>query len=122
MGIFALGHILYIISFWMRTPPGLPSLILFLALLLFTCYMRQRAQKKVGFSTLPHFAYSLLISLMASVALAQPVLTFIGATLFVVSDAIIARRLVFPDKSPWDRACILLYYSAQFLLAASLLV
>ena len=122
MGIFALGHVLYIISFWMRTKPRLPSLILFLVLLVFTSYMRQRAQEKVGFSTLPHFAYSLLISLMASVALAQPILTFIGAMLFVVSDAIIARRLVFPDKNPWDRACILLYYSAQFLLAASLLV
>ncbi|NLX83093.1 MAG: lysoplasmalogenase [Clostridiales bacterium] len=121
MGVFAAGHVIYIISFWMRNPPRLPSLFLFLALLALVTFVRQRVRKRVDFSTLPHFAYALLISSMVSVAMAQPVLTFIGAVLFVVSDGIIARRLIFPDKNPWDRACILLYYSAQFLLAASLL-
>ena len=122
MGCFALGHVAYIVSFWMRRPPQTPSLILFAALALFVFVMVLRLHNKVAFSILPHALYALPISGMAALALSQSVPVFIGAMLFVISDAIIARRLVFPEKDPWDRACILLYYSAQFILAASLLL
>lgn len=122
MACFALGHVAYMVSFWMRRPPQLPSLVLLVVLVLFVVAMVLRLRKKVAFSILPHGLYALLISGMAALALGQSAIVFIGALLFVISDAIIARRLVFPEKDPWDRACILLYYSAQFILAASLLL
>lgn len=121
MGAFALGHVAYLVSFYMRRPPQLPSLILFAVLATIVITMVLRLRKQVAFSILPHGLYALLISGMASLALAQSIPVFAGALLFVLSDAIIARRLVFPDRKPWDRACILLYYSAQYLLAATLL-
>jgi len=121
MGCFALGHVAYIVSFWMRKTPGLPSFLLFGALVVFVIIMVLRLRRQVAFSIVPHGLYALLISGMAAAALEQSALVFLGALLFVLSEAIIARRLVFPEKDPWDRACIILYYAAQFLLAASLL-
>lgn len=122
MFTFALGHLAFCASFLMRQPPGLCSLALFLLLLAFVSVTAYRIRGRVAFGVLPFYAYALIISLMLSLAAAQPWPVFAGAALFVVSDAIIARRLVYPERNPWDRACILLYYLAQFLLAATLLL
>jgi hypothetical protein len=59
---------------------------------------------------------------MTASALALPAWVFLGAALFVLSDGIIARRLIMPGRPPWHRACILLYYCAQYTLAATLLL
>lgn len=120
MAFFAAGHLAYIVSFWLRRPPGLLSLLVFLALALLSSGVTRWARKKVDFSLKPYWAYALVIGLMVSLAAAQSWPVFLGAALFAASDAIIARRLIFPDKAPWDRACIALYYTAQFILAASL--
>ncbi len=117
---FALGHLFFIASFLLRALPALPSLILFLALLTLSSLVTLLVPGKDKKARLPYYAYSLIISLMVALALAQPPLVFLGAVLFMLSDAIIARRLLFPEKNPWDRACILLYYLAQFVLAISL--
>lgn len=117
---FAAGHLFYIASFIIRKAPGLPSLLLFLALVSFVFFVTRRYGRQAQMDIRPYSAYALIISLMASLALAQPLPVFLGALLFVVSDGIIARRLLFPDKNPWDRACILLYYAAQFVLAITL--
>lgn len=121
-GCFAAGHVLYLVSFIQRRPPGLPSFVLFVVLALTSTTIMLRFRKQVEFNLLPFYAYSLIIGGMVAVALAQHPLVFLGAALFAVSDAIIARRLLFPKKNPWDRACILLYYLAQFTLAATLLI
>lgn len=117
---FAAGHLFYIASFIIRKAPVLPSLLLFFALVLFIFFVVRRFGHQAETDIRPYFAYALVISLMVSSALAQPFPVFLGALLFMVSDGIIARRLLFPDKNPWDRACILLYYAAQFILAVTL--
>lgn len=119
--LFALGHLAYIVSFWVRSKPGTASILLFGALAALGTIVALWARRKVKFSVLPFYLYILVISLMVASALAQPPLAFLGAVLFFLSDAIIGRRLVLPDRNPWDRACILLYYLAQFVLAYSLL-
>lgn len=119
---FAAGHLLYIASFLTRSKPGLPSLVLLIVLALFATFITRRYGHQAGMDIRPYYAYALIISLMVASALAQPIPVFIGALLFMVSDAIIARRLLNPDKDPWDRACILLYYLAQFTLAVTLLL
>lgn len=121
-GCFAAGHVLYLVSFILRRQPGLPSFILFVLLALTSTTIMLRFKKQVEFNLLPFYIYSLIIGAMVAVAFAQHPLVFLGAVLFAVSDAIIARRLLFPKKNPWDRACILLYYLAQFTLAATLFI
>lgn len=116
---FALGHLAYIAAFIMRKPPQINSIIIFLIFVLISSLAAYHAHKKMRNAILPYFAYSLIISVMVAVSISQPWMTAAGAVLFAVSDAIIARRLINPQKNPWDRTCILLYYSAQFLLAAS---
>lgn len=119
---FAAGHILYIVSFVIRNKPSWQSLLLFLLLAAFAAFMTKRQGHKANMDVRPYFAYALVISLMVAAALAQPRLVLLGALLFMFSDAIIARRLLNPDKDPWDRACIALYYTAQFILAVSLVM
>lgn len=122
MAFFAAGHLAYILSFWLRKPPGPLSLAVFLCLSLLSTLVARWAKGKVGFDLKPYWAYALIIGAMVSLAAAQSWPVFLGAALFAASDAIIGRRLVFPDKDPWDRACIALYYTAQFLLAFTLLL
>ena len=119
---FAAGHLFYIASFFFRKAPGLPSLLLFLALALVTFFVARRFGHQAKMDIRPYLVYALVISSMVSIALAQPIPVFLGAVLFIVSDGIIARRLLFPDKNSWDRACIILYYAAQFTLAVTLVL
>lgn len=109
-----------IASFIQRNAPGLPSLLLFAALVLLASFVALRFGPRASLDIRPYFAYALIISLMVASALAQPLPVFFGAVLFMVSDGIIARRLLDAEKAPWDRACILLYYAAQFTLAVTL--
>ncbi len=66
-------------------------------------------------------AYALVIIAMLSLSLSQPPLTVLGAALFAVSDALIARRLIQPETRSFDNTCIALYYAGQYLLAVSAL-
>ncbi|HQA97581.1 MAG TPA: lysoplasmalogenase [Clostridia bacterium] len=122
MACFAAGHLFYIASFLIRARPGTISLQLFIVLFILCTLAAFWARKKVSFPLLPLYLYSLIISLMVASALGQTPLVFLGAVLFILSDTIIGRRMVFPDKKPWNRPCIALYYSAQFILAMSLLI
>lgn len=119
---FAAGHLMYLVSFFQKQTPGLPSLLLFLLLASISTYVVHHYKKQAAFNLLPFYAYSLVIAAMVAAALAQNPLVFLGAALFAASDGIIARRLLNPGKDPWDRACIALYYAAQFILAATLLL
>lgn len=119
---FAAGHILYITAFIKRSPPQTANILVFLVLAGISYLVMQRARKNMGNQVLPYFVYALIISCMVAMSIHQPMLATVGALMFAASDAIIARRLIKPQASDWDRACILLYYMAQYLLAASLLL
>jgi uncharacterized membrane protein YhhN len=121
MACFAVGHLFYIASFWMRSKPGTISLLLFAVLFVLCTLTALWARKKASIDVLPFYLYSLIISMMVASSVGQTPLAFLGAVFFILSDAIIGRRMVFPEKNPWDRSCIALYYSAQFILAIGLL-
>ncbi len=121
MALFGLGHMAYIVSFVLRDPPGLPSLFVFLTLALSLAFAAYFLRARVPFIILPYFAYALVIGAMLSLSLAQPPLSIIGAAFFVVSDAMIAFRLIRPEAPSFDRTCITLYYAGQYLLALSAL-
>ena len=118
---FALAHGVYVASFWMRKGPGWPSLVLYLCLALALSLAALWIHRTKKMQVLPFYLYALVISAMLALALAQPIWVLLGAVLFAVSDGLIARRMIFPDKDPLDRAVIGLYYLAQYILAASLL-
>lgn len=121
MALFASGHLAYMLSFFLRRTPGLLSLAVFLVTAGAAALLARSFRGKTGFNVMPYLAYALVIIAMLSLALSQPPLTFLGAALFAVSDALIARRLIKPEARSFDRTSITLYYSGQYLLALSAL-
>ncbi len=121
MALFASGHLAYILSFFLRRTPGPMSFVVFLVIAFATALAARSIRGKVGFNVLPYFTYALIIAAMLSLSLSQPPLTFFGAAFFAVSDALIARRLIQPEARSFDKTCIALYYSGQYLLALSAL-
>ncbi len=121
MALFASGHFAYILSFFLRGAPGLLSFVVFFVTAFTAALAACSVRRKVGFNVLPYFAYALVIIAMLSLSLSQPPLTVLGAALFAVSDALIARRLIQPEARSFDNTCIALYYAGQYLLAVSAL-
>ncbi len=122
MVVFALGHVAYILAFLSQgsLTPGV--LALYGLLVAFVFYMAHVMHKKTGQTTLHLALYGVVIGLMAALAVPQRPAATVGAILFVLSDSLIAYRiLVRPSK--WnDLLCIILYYLGQFLLGYSALL
>lgn len=116
---FALGHLCFIIAFLLLRPPRLLSLIIFAALALFIGFSGGILRRRLAQPLAPFAAYALIIAAMLSLALAQRPLAAAGALFFVISDSIIFYRLTFKAGRVSDHLGMLLYYSAQFLLALS---
>lgn len=124
MAVFGLGHVAYSLSYVLASPPGIPSLIGFLALSAFVLlgvvpWLRKyRAGKPVA----PFAAYAMVLAVMLALAIPQKPVLLAGAFLFVVSDAMLAGRVIaHVQGKAYSRICLLLYYLAQYLIAASTL-
>ena len=121
---FGLGHLCYGTGCILTSPPAWGSLVLFavLAGALLILYPRLKALANGG-STLPYLAYGLVLCAMLALALPQQRVLFLGASLFVVSDGMLAWRIVrqIPSKG-YDYACLGVYYLAQYLIALSTLL
>lgn len=125
MAVFGLGHVAYSIGYVLASPPGMPSLVVFLALCFVLAFWllpwlkKHRGNKPV----LPFAAYGMMLAVMLSLAVAQKPVLLAGAFLFVVSDAMLAQRVIAHVQGKWySRICLLIYYLAQYLIAASTLI
>lgn len=121
MLVFALGHLCYIAAFlWQTSVAPLQLLVYFVMIgmvLLFAGGLKNRLQEPLA----PFLAYSFIIAAMFSLAIGQPILAAIGATLFVVSDGLLFSRFVMKTGNFNRIAVITLYYLAQYLLALSII-
>ncbi len=117
MGNFALGHFCFIAAFLMLRPLQPLSLIVMAVIALGVIVVIPRLRPQTDQPLLPFALYALIIGMMLALALVQRPLAAAGAALFVISDAMIAYRLLRPAGRLNDDLCISFYYSAQFLLA-----
>ena len=123
---FLAAQVSYILAFKPR--PGHPvSPATFLPFVLFGLLMFFLLAPKLGPMKLPVFIYIAAITLMAGFAAARfidrggtkPLLAFIGAVLFLISDSVLAYDR-FARKVPGARIIILgTYFPAQLLIALS---
>ena len=121
MAAFALGHLCYITAFVLLAPVQPISVAAYAALALVVLLMGRYLGRGMQEPVLPFQLYGLVISAMLALALGLRPLTAVGAVLFVVSDSLIFYRFLRPAGRLNDAACILLYYTAQYLLALSTL-
>ena len=122
MVVFALGHACYITAFLLLAPVQPVSIAVYAVLLLVVLLAGRRLAAHMTEPVLPFQLYGAVISAMLALAIGLRPMTAIGAVLFVISDSLIFYRFVRPAGRVNDAACILLYYSAQYLLALSTLV
>jgi uncharacterized membrane protein YhhN len=127
LAAFLLGHVGYIAAFGYRTGPGawwFPSALVVVGLAVVVVV---RLWPFLGALRAPVLLYVAAISLMVIAAAAvlredraggpQPIMVFVGAVLFYVSDLFVARDR-FVARSVANRVFGLpLYYAGQFLLA-----
>ncbi len=129
-GLFALGHVMYAVSFYMLTPgrrmDAVLSAIVFAgAAMLLVLYPKFDFGGPVMFAVC--MAYALVISCMTGKAIsnclkersALTAIAALGSILFFFSDVMLVLRF-FAD-APWiaDRLCLATYFPGQGLLAAS---
>ncbi|MDO5022537.1 MAG: lysoplasmalogenase [Eubacteriales bacterium] len=120
MGVFALGHVVYIAAFIIKNGFNEVSLLAFAGLLILLLLLYNHAEKLTDKNILPYALYGVVIMFMLSQAFFAGYLTALGALLFVASDSLIAWRIVKGNGDNQNEiACISLYYTAQFLFALS---
>lgn len=116
--LFALGHVLYMVSFCLRGLPGWQSAVLF-ALLAAAAMAFIRAQ-----STKPQpfiVPYALVLCLMTAMAFSRGPVCFAGALLFAFSDSMLLWHMEGHHGEASDWIAMGSYYAGQYLLALSLL-
>ena len=115
MAVFALAHILLCVYMPLRgvsVPVSACAAAVLLALIVLL-FAKERIRPPA-----PHAAYALLLCLMVSLAAGRDLLTFLGAACFLVSDALLAMRIL-AGKFNGRRggiAVMALYYSALYLI------
>ncbi len=127
LAAFLVAQILYIRAFLAVTPPRVDFLSV-LPLLLTGLFMMAILFPHLGKAKVPVAVYILSLTVMAGLASNRYILSgggaafraFLGAILFLISDAILALNK-FVRKIPCGRAAnISLYFVAQWLLAMSI--
>ncbi len=127
LAAFLVAQLLYIRAFLSVTPAKVDFLSV-LPLLVFGMFMMAILFPHLGKLKIPVAVYVLVITVMAGLAADRYVVmggklalrAFAGATLFLISDAILAINK-FAKKIPYGRALNLAtYFAAQWLLAMSI--
>ena len=126
-GFFMAGHFLYIV-FFARLFPFTPlHLICFILLFLFSLFLLLQWKRRAG-KQLPLFIlYSVVICAMTASALAggfsayttSGILMALGGSLFLISDILLIRSLLFRSPRALYWAVMTTYYLSQLLLGAA---
>lgn len=129
LGAFLLGHILYLSAFLKLFPLSAAHLILLVCFLAGLGYVFFRHRSLLGKHLVPFSVYALALCLMASCGIAGGTTVFsrkglmiaFGSALFLFSDCMILRRLLWPSRGKADFLILLTYYLSQLLLGGSCL-
>ncbi len=130
MGCFMLGHICYIAFFLKRFPPSLAHLVCAVALGLGLFFLLTKQKEGIGKNMLPFASYGVMLCLLGACAIGggghagnlQGVMIALGAALFLFSDGLLFRNLLYPGGKEMDWAIMGTYYAGQLLLGASCLL
>lgn len=120
--LFALGHLLYMVSFCLMHKPDMRSVLLLLVLMGFATAAFTRFRSRIGRRYPFFYAYATVLSLMVALAAAQTPLYFAGALLFAFSDALLGYLMVDRNHVRLDYVSLGTYYLGQFLLALAISV
>ncbi len=120
MAAFALGHLLYVIAFWVMAKSGFFHPLALIAVIAGGAYFYWIRPKLPSDMVIPVAVYSLIIIAMVSLSFKVPMIIVpIAASLFAVSDMFVARDR-FVDDDPKNALAITpLYFGAQALFALS---
>ena len=126
MGAFICGHMWYILWFAGRRTPGLPHVLLFIALAVCAALLLARWRKPIGSRLPPFIAYAVVLCVMGACGIAcyqeasaAGLLAAFGAGMFVLSDMLVCQGIVQPTGRFHGAVTMVTYEAAQLLLAAS---
>ena len=126
-GLFLAGHIAYIVFFTRLWPVGFPHLICFAILMAFIAILLYQWRKPVGKQMPLFILYAVVLSAMCACAVAggfsahttSGILMALGGALFLVSDVILFRKILFPSPRSMEWFVMITYYAAQLLFGAA---
>lgn len=130
MGSFLLGHVCYIGFFMKLFPLSLAHLICAVVLGLGFFFLLSKQKERIGKNMLPFACYGAVLCLMGACAIAgggsagtvQGLMIALGAALFLFSDGLLLRRLLYPTGKLSDWIVMTTYYAAQLLIGAACLL
>ncbi|MEJ5257675.1 MAG: lysoplasmalogenase [Fervidobacterium sp.] len=114
---FLVGHVFYIFSF--RSNGGFPNALILTFVLCIGIAYYFFIQNKLGKDKIPVLVYVLAISTMLAFSSNMSLLTFLGALLFFVSDAILAYDKYVKSVPLRDFLILSTYFSGQILIGIS---
>ncbi|HDS05500.1 MAG TPA: lysoplasmalogenase [Deltaproteobacteria bacterium] len=124
LAAFLLGHVAFIIFFWMRLVSKSPRHVWMIPVLLFSLAMVFVLAPKLGSLLVPVMLYLVVITLMTVLAIVSDVrpLAAIGAFVFMLSDAMIALAKFVFNGHPSPLFTIPVYFTGLFLLGFGILL
>ncbi|HPD56692.1 MAG TPA: lysoplasmalogenase [Smithellaceae bacterium] len=124
LAAFLLGHVGFIILFWMRRVSKSPRRIWIIPVLLFSLAMAFVLVPKLGSLLVPVMLYLVVITLMTMLAIVADVrpLAAVGAFVFMLSDAMIALAKFVFNGHPSPLFTIPVYFTGLFLLGFGILL
>lgn len=129
MGAFLLGHLGYLAAFVCLAPLRWESAVVFAVLAIGVVLAFLPTVPAMGKRLVPFIVYAAVLLAMVSVAWLLPVsigsggwLFAIGATLFVISDLLLARNLLVRCTRLSDTVSLSFYFAGQLVLAYSVLL
>jgi len=124
LAAFLLGHVGFIIFFWMRLVSKSPRRVWIIPVLLFSLAMAFMLAPKLGSLLVPVMLYLVVITLMTVLAIVADVrpIAAIGAFVFMLSDAMIALAKFVFNGHPSPLFTIPVYFTGLFLLGFGILL
>ena len=124
LAAFLLGHVGFIIFFWMRRVSKSPRRLWIIPVLLFSLAMAFVLAPKLGSLLVPVMLYLVIITLMTVLAIVADVrpIAAVGAFVFMLSDAMIALAKFVFNGHPSPLFTIPVYFAGLFLLGFGILL
>lgn len=124
LAAFLLGHVGFLILFWLRRVNKSPRRLWIIPVLLFSLAMSFVLVPKLGSLLVPVLAYLVVITVMTVVAIVADVrpIAAIGAFVFMLSDALLALAKFVFNGHPSPLFTIPVYFTGLFLLGFGILL
>lgn len=126
--IFGLGHLCFITALWLKVPPAIGTIAIFLVIYMIILWLFRHEIDGLGRLKIPAFFYMAILVFMVSMAVSagwimgsrEGRLLAAGACLFLASDYMIAWRTVKDiQQKAYGAILLILYYAAVYLIGSA---